>query len=110
MSLFKNPMILMAVFSLGLIVGMPYLLDNSTYPQDPHHFTFANRATTVDPEAKAEFEAMQKRNPMAANPATTIQNFDLAGWMAGSTSSSSSAPAPAIEAPKTQQSGSRRKG
>jgi hypothetical protein len=31
MSLFKNPMILMAVFSLGLIVGMPYLLENSKY-------------------------------------------------------------------------------
>lgn len=29
MSLFKNPMILMAIFSLGLIVGMPYLLENS---------------------------------------------------------------------------------
>jgi hypothetical protein len=66
----------------------------------------------VDPEAKAEFEEMQKRNPIAANPATSIQNFDLAGWMAGSSSSSSPAPAAAAEAPapKTQQGGARRKG
>ncbi len=25
---FKNPMMLMAVVSLGMIVGMPYLMDN----------------------------------------------------------------------------------
>jgi hypothetical protein len=30
-SLFKNPMILMAVVSLGLIVGMPYLMDNREF-------------------------------------------------------------------------------
>ncbi|KAF2432211.1 hypothetical protein EJ08DRAFT_648299 [Tothia fuscella] len=96
MSLFKNPMILMALFSLVLIVGMPYLLEN------------------MDPEAKEEFEKMQKSNPIAANPATSLQNFDLAGWMAGA----SSTPKPVEEAPKespkeapkTQSSGARRKG
>lgn len=34
-SLFKNPMILMAVVSLGLILGMPYLMDNREYPDGP---------------------------------------------------------------------------
>lgn len=32
MSFLKNPMILMGVFSLALIVGMPYLMDNSKCP------------------------------------------------------------------------------
>lgn len=31
MSFLKNPMILMGVFSLALIVGMPYLMDNSEF-------------------------------------------------------------------------------
>ncbi len=29
-SLLKNPMILLAVVGLGLVFGMPYLIDNST--------------------------------------------------------------------------------
>jgi ER membrane protein complex subunit 7 len=43
----------------------------------------------VDPETRAEFEEMQKKSPLnsAANPATQIQNFDFASWMAGKTSS-----------------------
>ncbi|KAF2085825.1 hypothetical protein K490DRAFT_12617, partial [Saccharata proteae CBS 121410] len=66
LSFLKNPMILMGVFSLALIVGMPYLMEN------------------MDPETKAEFEEMQKSSPLAnANPAAQIQNFDLASWMAG---------------------------
>jgi hypothetical protein len=68
MSLFSNPMILIALFSLGVVVGMPYLLEN------------------MDPETKAEFEAMQKERGVSANPAAAVQNFDLAGWMAGSKS------------------------
>ncbi|OCK91202.1 uncharacterized protein K441DRAFT_616357 [Cenococcum geophilum 1.58] len=71
LSFLKNPMILMALFSLVLIVGMPYLMEN------------------MDPETRAEFEEMQKKSPLnsAANPATQIQNFDFASWMAGKTSS-----------------------
>lgn len=30
LSLLKSPMILLAVVGLGLVVGMPYLIDNST--------------------------------------------------------------------------------
>ncbi|KAF2755093.1 hypothetical protein EJ05DRAFT_478902 [Pseudovirgaria hyperparasitica] len=69
MSFLKNPMILMAVVSMGLIFGMPYLMDN------------------MDPETKAEFEEMRKTSPLASssNPAAQIQNFDLASWMAGKT-------------------------
>ncbi|KAF2746703.1 hypothetical protein M011DRAFT_386113, partial [Sporormia fimetaria CBS 119925] len=69
LSFLKNPMILMALFSMVLIFGMPYLMEN------------------MDPEMKAEFEEMQKTSPLGggANPAQSIQNFDLASWMAGKT-------------------------
>ncbi|KAF2200246.1 hypothetical protein GQ43DRAFT_441729 [Delitschia confertaspora ATCC 74209] len=64
----KSPMILMAIVGMGLVFGMPYLMEN------------------MDEETKAEFEAMQKKSPMAqANPAQQLQNFDLASWMAGKT-------------------------
>jgi hypothetical protein len=63
--------------------------------------------STVDPEAKAEFEEMTKNNPVAANPAAAIQNFDLAGWMAGSTSTPSPA---ASDEKKPASSAARRKG
>jgi hypothetical protein len=79
-------MILIALFSLGLIVGMPYLLEN------------------MDPETKAEFEATQKERGIAANPAAAMQNFDLAGWMAGSGSS-----APSTGAEKSTNEGQRRR-
>ncbi|KAL1648754.1 hypothetical protein SLS58_001933 [Diplodia intermedia] len=65
LSFLKNPMILMGVFSLALIVGMPYLMDN------------------MDEETKAEFEEMQKNSPLGQNPATQLQNFDLASFLAG---------------------------
>ncbi|KAF2397238.1 hypothetical protein EJ06DRAFT_584710 [Trichodelitschia bisporula] len=79
LSLFKNPMIIMAVVSLGLVVGTPYLLEN------------------MDPESRAEFEEMQRKSPLAAatNP-SALQNFDLASWMAGKTDE----PAAAAPAPK----------
>jgi hypothetical protein len=80
-------MILIALFSLGLIVGMPYLLEN------------------MDPETKAEFEAMQKQQGgIASNPAAAVQNFDLAGWMAGTSS-----PAPSTAVEKGPNEGQRRR-
>lgn len=44
-----------------------------------------NFGASVDDETRAEFEEMQKKNPVAqaANPAQALQNFDLASWMAG---------------------------
>lgn len=80
MSLFSNPMILIALFSLGVVVGMPYLMEN------------------MDPETKAEFEAMQKERGVGANPMAAAQNFDLAGWMAGSKPDEAAEDKPAIEA------------
>ncbi|KAF1810994.1 hypothetical protein P152DRAFT_508314 [Eremomyces bilateralis CBS 781.70] len=71
LSFFKNPMILMSLFSLLVIGGLPWIMNN------------------MDPETKAEFEAMQKqrREKPASSPSDTasqIQNFDMAGWLAGS--------------------------
>ncbi|KAF2016429.1 hypothetical protein BU24DRAFT_422767 [Aaosphaeria arxii CBS 175.79] len=83
LSFLKNPMMLMALFSMVLIFGMPKLMEN------------------MDPETRAEFEEMQKQSPLAsggaANPAQAMQNFDLASWMAGKTDTSNSrghSPAP----------------
>lgn len=69
LGLLKNPMILIAGFSMLIVFGMPYIMDN------------------MDPELKAEFEERQKVQPSAA--ANPLQNFDAAAWLAGSTSSSS---------------------
>ncbi|KAH7112146.1 hypothetical protein B0J11DRAFT_498353 [Dendryphion nanum] len=80
LSFLKNPMILMALFSMVLVFGMPKIMEN------------------MDPETRAEFEEMQKQSSLTkANPAQQIQNFDLASWMAGKTETSTSrgqSPAP----------------
>jgi len=88
LSFLKNPMILMAVVSMGLIFGMPKLMEN------------------MDPEMKEEFEEMQKNGVLGSgstNTAQQIQNFDLASWMAGKTyqgSPSARAPSPAAQTKK----------
>lgn len=68
LSLLKNPMILIAGFSMLIVFGMPYLMDN------------------MDPELKAEFEERQKSGGLTggANGANPLQNFDAAAWLAGS--------------------------
>ena len=96
LSFLKSPMILMALFSMVLIFGMPYLMENS---KSRNMFLSKSRrgwmrwyddgcanVDTVDPETKAEFEEMQKKSPItgaATNPAQSIQNFDMASWLAG---------------------------
>ncbi|KAF1353578.1 hypothetical protein BDV97DRAFT_291335 [Delphinella strobiligena] len=67
LSFFKSPMILMGLFSVVMIFGMPYLMDN------------------MDEETKAEFQEMQTKSPLTGShgAAAQIQNFDLASWMAG---------------------------
>jgi hypothetical protein len=68
-------MILMAVVSMGLMFGMPKLMEN------------------MDPEMKEEFEEMQKKGVLGSgntDTAAQIQNFDLAAWMAGKTDSGTS--------------------
>ncbi|MCJ1387241.1 hypothetical protein MMC18_000081 [Xylographa bjoerkii] len=68
LTLLKSPMILIAIFGMGMMVGMPYLLDS------------------MDPETRKEFEESQKSGPLAGVTAATnpMQNFDIAAWMAGS--------------------------
>ncbi|GIZ46309.1 hypothetical protein CKM354_000943800 [Cercospora kikuchii] len=72
LSFLKSPMILMALASLVLVVGMPYLMEN------------------MDPEAKAEFEEMSAKSPLSGSSgaAAQMQNFDLAGFLAGTSKSS----------------------
>lgn len=91
LSFLKNPMILMALVSMVLIFGMPYLMENSK-SFHPHvlsvlswHVFFMDEANlfSVDPETRAEFESMQKQSGLGGNPADKIQNFDLAGLLAG---------------------------
>ncbi|OAL01594.1 hypothetical protein IQ06DRAFT_246315 [Phaeosphaeriaceae sp. SRC1lsM3a] len=85
LSFLKNPMILMAVVSMGLMFGMPKLMEN------------------MDPEMKEEFEEMQKNGVLGSgttNTAQQLQNFDLASWMAGKTETSSRGASPAPQAKK----------
>ena len=86
-------MILMALFSLAMIVGMPYLLEN------------------MDPESRAEFEQIQKQNPLAGatNPAAALGNFDFASWMAGRGNEQESDATAQKSGPGKGQSSSRRK-
>jgi hypothetical protein len=71
-SILKNPMILMAVVSLGLMVGMPKLMDS------------------MDPEMRAEFEEQRKNSALSgvmsgqASSDNPLTNFDMAAYLAGS--------------------------
>ncbi|EED15119.1 conserved hypothetical protein [Talaromyces stipitatus ATCC 10500] len=84
LTLFKNPMILMSVFALVATFGIPKLLEN------------------MDPEMREEFEKQSRTGPLSsatraaaagANPGAGAgaPGFDIAGWMAGATSSPMSA-------------------
>jgi hypothetical protein len=85
LSILKNPMILIAIVTMGIVFGMPYLMDNSGPPSLILSLLLLTQNTLVDPELKAEFEERQKASPLsggqAANP---LQNFDAAAWLAGS--------------------------
>jgi ER membrane protein complex subunit 7 len=76
-------MILIAIFSLVMVVGMPYLMENCKI--DDFHSLLLTMA--VDPEVKAELEDMQKNQKGMASSATNLQNMDIASdfasWMAG---------------------------
>ncbi|RAL07314.1 uncharacterized protein BO97DRAFT_409116 [Aspergillus homomorphus CBS 101889] len=73
LSLFKNPMILLALVALGFTFGMPKLMEN------------------MDPEMRAEFEKQSRSSPItgatrnAMTGGAASGKFDLAGWMAGAT-------------------------
>lgn len=67
-------MVLIGVVGLAFVMGMPYLLDN------------------MDPETKAEFEAQQKKSILgnAGAGGNPLGDFDMAGWMAGTSKTKSS--------------------
>ncbi|KAL4903534.1 hypothetical protein BDW74DRAFT_179950 [Aspergillus multicolor] len=69
LSLFKNPMILLALVALGFTFGMPKLMEN------------------MDPELREEFEKQSRASPISGAQSAMAgggpANFDLAGWMAG---------------------------
>ncbi|KAK0732608.1 hypothetical protein B0T21DRAFT_369297, partial [Apiosordaria backusii] len=75
LSIFKNPIILLSLVSMGLFFGMPKLIEN------------------MDPEMRAEWEEQQKSNPMNALMGAAsgqqsggggMGNFDMAAFLAGS--------------------------
>ncbi|KAF2478906.1 hypothetical protein BDY17DRAFT_306021 [Neohortaea acidophila] len=73
MGFVKSPMILLSLGAVVMIFGMPYMMDN------------------MDEETKKEFQELQRKQPLTGEEgaATQLQNFDLAGWMAGKSSGSS---------------------
>ena len=85
LSLLKNPMILMGVVALAFTFGMPKLMEN------------------MDPEMKAEYEEMQKKGPAGAigramqggggGGGGPAEGFDLAGFLAGSQTKTTSSSA-----------------
>lgn len=75
---------LMAVVSLGFVVGMPYLMDSSKLNIDLARDVTLLICISVDEETKAEFKAIQEKSPLTqATNAASLGDFDLAGWMAG---------------------------
>ncbi|KPM34481.1 hypothetical protein AK830_g12095 [Neonectria ditissima] len=97
LTILKNPMILMGLVSMGIFIGMPYLMDN------------------MDPELRAEFEAHQKQGPMSAvmgggqsgadNP---LGNFDMAAYLAGSNKKDSGSGSPSASTNTKKEQGVRR--
>ncbi|KOS22100.1 ER membrane protein complex subunit 7 [Escovopsis weberi] len=82
LSILKNPMILMGLGSMGLVFGLPYLMDN------------------MDPELRAEFEEHQRSSPMNsimgnAQAGQPMGNFDMAAYLAGSNKKDAGSAAPA---------------
>ncbi|KAL5355450.1 hypothetical protein BJX96DRAFT_170684 [Aspergillus floccosus] len=92
LSLFKNPMILLALVALGFTFGMPKLMEN------------------MDPEMRAEFEAHSRASPITGATRGAVAgggapNFDLAGWMAGATPRGPAGAAQAQEAVSSGREG-----
>ncbi|KAJ9316336.1 hypothetical protein DTO271D3_3349 [Paecilomyces variotii] len=97
LSLFKNPMILLAVFAMVVMFAMPKLMEN------------------MDPEMREEFEKQSRGGPLTAASRSAVSgggpaNFDLAGWMAGTTSSTSADSSAAITSGRESGGAGRRRG
>lgn len=60
----------------------------------------------VDPDLKKEFEESQKSNPLSGMTRTNpMTDFDVAGWMAGSGSKSTSSGADDVGGSKARRRG-----
>ncbi|KAI9933361.1 hypothetical protein ASPWEDRAFT_53134 [Aspergillus wentii DTO 134E9] len=101
LSLFKNPMILLAVVALGFTFGMPKLMEN------------------MDPEFREEFEKQSRSSPISGASRQAMggggaANFDLAGWMAGTAApgpvASADAPAQSAASGRESSGATRRRG
>ncbi|KAF3912939.1 hypothetical protein AA313_de0210423 [Arthrobotrys entomopaga] len=85
MKLLSNPMILIAIVAIGGMTLMPKMVEN------------------MDPETRAEFEK-QQQSSMLANPQNNpLQSFDMAGFLAGSSSASSNNKKPGIPSGGTKR-------
>ncbi|KAF3940758.1 hypothetical protein ABW19_dt0207105 [Dactylella cylindrospora] len=69
MKLLGNPMILIAIVGFGAMTLMPKMVEN------------------MDPETRAEFEKQQKNSILSGQQSNPLQSFDMAGYLAGSSSS-----------------------
>jgi hypothetical protein len=84
LSLFKNPMILMAIFSLGLIVGMPYLLENSTYrfPTNTTELVANTQTQQWTPKPRKNLKRCKRTTPSQPIPLPPFKTSILpAGWL-----------------------------
>ena len=84
MSLLQNPMILMGIVAVGLMYGMPKLMENSMFHQSRLLWVGEANHDAVDPEMKEEFEKQQKGSSIAnALTGQGSGGFDAASWLAG---------------------------
>ncbi|KAK6347062.1 hypothetical protein TWF696_007142 [Orbilia brochopaga] len=75
MKLLGNPMILIAIVAIGAMTLMPKMVEN------------------MDPETRAEFEKQQQSSVLANPQNNPLQGFDMASYLAGSSSKKPSSPA-----------------
>ena len=98
-------MILIAVVAMGMMFGMPYLMENSKFLLLRSTAILVKTKlipAAVDPEMKEEFEAQSKKSMLTggAKHENPLKDFDMAAWMAGTgkkegSASSGTAPSPA---------------
>ncbi|KAK6523911.1 hypothetical protein TWF281_001876 [Arthrobotrys megalospora] len=74
MKLLSNPMILIAIVAIGGMTLMPKMVEN------------------MDPETRAEFEKQQQNSVLSNAQNNPLQGFDMAGYLAGSSSKKPSTP------------------
>lgn len=81
-SFLKSPMILMALVSVGMIFGLPYLMDNSEslIACEAELYGMGEGGCvadmcTVDPETKKEFEEMQAKGPISGSNGAASQSM-----------------------------------